>query len=102
MNNRFNMFTVSKRFFIETLSRRNLREQVYISNHFVNRYNERRLDPGEVHKLLNKFADHVCEILYEFEVGNKPKVEYGNLVLQLSYNGNKLIFMTVYDKTVRD
>ena len=97
-----NIFAINKKFFIDTLNKRNLLDQVYISSHFVNRYNERRLDPGEVHKLVNKFADHICEILYDFKSGNKPKVEHGNLVLQLSYNERKIIFMTVYDKTAKN
>lgn len=90
---------VNRVFIYKLLAKRNLRpEHVYISKHFLDRYQERRIDDKDMVGVINKLADNICQVIYSLHCGKDTKIRYNNIVIEMLYD-TRLVIKTCYDKT---
>lgn len=92
---KLNHISLQMKSFNEYFKKRQLSSVVIVSKHFTERFNERQIDLRKVYAGLKYIADNICVLLYEFERGINPHVQYeGNRFILEKINEH------IYVKTI--
>lgn len=81
------------------MNKRMLGGVVIVGKHFSGRVVERKIDFKQLNIALNRFADSVCQVLYDIETTGKNKFSFNGVVLVVSRLpvSGRMNLITVYE-----
>ena len=93
-----------ERNFVDSLLKKRSLKNVGVSNHFIDRIVDRRIDERLVMRGINKLADNINQIVVDFASKKKEtSVQVDDFVIKISYLGNcRILLATCYQTSNRD
>lgn len=77
---------------------RGLTSRVVVTKHFAERIMQRDIEMKDIFSALHKLSSSFCQVLFDFEIGRTPYLDYKDIRVKMDYIDGTVFLMTCYRK----